>query len=107
LVEKPVLEATVVSKVYNEKLFKDDTIKAMVLSPEWWAKVAVLTTAVSDILSLIRMGDSNKPTLGRLYPAVISIEEHLKGNLGKLFSLLPSLPSFSLTRHHRPSHRSQ
>ena len=79
LVEKPVLEATVVSKVYNDKKYKDDKIKARILSPEWWAKVAVVSKAVSGILSLIRMGDSNKPTLGMLYPAVIAIEEHLEG----------------------------
>jgi hypothetical protein len=43
LVEKPVLEATVVSKVYNDKKYKDDKIKARILSPEWWAQVAVVS----------------------------------------------------------------
>jgi hypothetical protein len=83
-----VLEAAVVSKVYNDKNYKDDKIKARILSPEWWAKVAVVSKAVSGIISLIRMGDSNKPTLGMLYyPAVIAIEEHLEGMLGRLSSL--------------------
>jgi hypothetical protein len=35
LAEKPVLEATVASKVYNDKNYKDDKIKARILSPEW------------------------------------------------------------------------
>jgi hypothetical protein len=87
LVEKPVLEATFVSKVCNDKDHRDDKIKARILSPEWWAKVAVVSKAVSGILSPICMGDSNKPTLGMLYPAVIAIEEHLEGMLGRLSSL--------------------
>jgi hypothetical protein len=29
------------------------------------------------------MGDSNKSTLGMLYPAGIAIEEHLEGILGR------------------------
>ena len=63
-----------------------DEVKDIIMDQEFWKEVSVLITVVWPIIQLLRIGDSNKPSLFAIYKATVQTKERFE-TIGERFEV--------------------
>lgn len=74
---KLVLVACVTCPQWLETYPVDDEVKLIIMEAEFWIDIEKLIAVLWPLLQLLRLGDSNKPTLFRVYKATKLVRQRL------------------------------
>ena len=78
---KEALQAMVCSSLWNQwrqsQTERAQALKRMVVDDEWWDRVEYLLAFTKPIVDLLRMFDTDRPSLGEVYEGIDSMIEKI------------------------------